>query len=87
MLVNGGEILQRTPTTAYMPALAGIHFMRFGLTILVAICSLTLVFGTESTVIHTTDSTVRVLVLPPFDEIANAGISPDIRSIIESVSS
>jgi hypothetical protein len=27
---------------------------------------------------------MRILVLPPFDEIANAGISPDIRKIIES---
>jgi hypothetical protein len=58
--------------------------MRFGLTILVTVCSLTLVFGTELIVTNSTDSTVRILVLPPFDEIANAGVSPDIRKIIES---
>lgn len=61
-----------------------IHFMRFGLTILVTICSLTFVFGIESNVTNPTDSTVSILVLPPFDEIANAGVSPDIRKIIES---
>lgn len=41
-------------------------------------------FGTEWTVTNPTDSTLRILVLPPFDEIANAGVSPDIRKIIES---
>ena len=34
--------------------------------------------------INPRDSTVKVLVLPPFDEIANAGTSPDVRIIIES---
>lgn len=58
--------------------------MRLGLTILVALCSLTLVFGREATLTNQRDSTVRVLVLPAFDEIANAGVSPDIRKIIES---
>ncbi len=41
-------------------------------------------FGREWTVTNPTDSTLRILVLPPFDEIANAGVSPDIRKIIES---
>src|SRR5215204_6042795 len=30
------------------------------------------------------DSTVKVLVLIPYDEIANAGVSPDTRRILES---
>ncbi|HEY0652968.1 MAG TPA: hypothetical protein VGD65_07565 [Chryseosolibacter sp.] len=30
------------------------------------------------------DSTVKVLILPPYDQIANAGVSPDTRTILES---
>ena len=59
-------------------------FMKIGLTILIAISSFTIGFGTEKSTDIAGDSTVKVLVLPPYDEIANAGISPDIQTILES---
>jgi hypothetical protein len=58
--------------------------MKIGLTILIAISSCTIVFGNKTSINIPTDSTAKVLVLPPYDEIANAGISPDTRKIIES---
>lgn len=58
--------------------------MKIGLTIVFAIASFTKVFGSEFTVPPLKDSTVKVLVLPPYDEIANEGISPDITKIIGS---
>jgi hypothetical protein len=61
-----------------------MHFMKVGLTILIAINSVTLVFGTAVAMTNPTDSTVKVLVLPPFDAIENAGVSPDISKIIET---
>jgi hypothetical protein len=30
------------------------------------------------------DSTIKVLVLPPYDEIANAGVSPDTQAMLET---
>jgi hypothetical protein len=58
--------------------------MKIGLIVLIVISSLTTGFGTGKLIDITTDSTVKVLILPPYDEIANAGRSPDTRQIIES---
>lgn len=57
--------------------------MTIRLTILIAINSIGLAFGKELAVINSTDSTIKVLVLPPHDLIANIGASPDIRQMIE----
>ena len=58
--------------------------MKIGLTLFISISSITVAFGNKLAKPTPTDSTVKVLVLPPFDEIANAGVSPDIRKNIES---
>lgn len=58
--------------------------MKFRLIIFIATFSPTLVFGIAPVVTNQADSAIRILVLPSFDEIANAGASPDIRRIIES---
>ncbi|MBS1507043.1 MAG: hypothetical protein JSS79_10395 [Bacteroidetes bacterium] len=50
--------------------------MKIGLTILITISLLITGLKTDK---------VKVLVLPPFDEIANAGGSPDTQKIIETV--
>jgi hypothetical protein len=57
--------------------------MKIRLTTLVAIASFTMVFGADPVTTAATDSTVKVLVLIPFDEIANAGVSPDTQRMIE----
>jgi len=62
----------------------GHPMMTIGLTILIAINSIGLAFERELAAINSTDSTVKVLVLPPHDQIANIGGSPDIRETIES---
>ena len=41
-------------------------------------------FATVKPIDIQVDSTVKVLVLIPYDEIANAGVSPDTRRILES---
>ena len=59
--------------------------MNTGIAILLTICSLT---GTRDTILkienHKRDSIIKVLVLPPHDRIANAGISPDIQLMLEN---
>lgn len=59
--------------------------MKIGLIIIIAIGSVTIGFSSKMSIDITTDSVVNVLIIPPHDEIANAGISPDIREILETV--
>lgn len=57
--------------------------MKFALTIFIVAISLTVGFGRHQPY-GKVDSIVTVLVLPPHDAIANAGASPDTRSILEA---
>jgi hypothetical protein len=58
--------------------------MKIALTILVNLVSLTIGFATAKLVSAQTDSMIKVLVLPAYDPIVNAGASPEIRTILES---
>jgi hypothetical protein len=58
--------------------------MKVRLMILLAISLLLNGLGTARSIQVAVDSTVKVLVLIPYDEIANAGASPDTRKILES---
>src|SRR5688572_13335881 len=60
-------------------------YMRIALTILIALSSITIAFGAETSKGAPADSTVEVLVLPPYDEVASAGNSPNTRKFIESI--
>ena len=58
--------------------------MKIRLTILLTVGLLVTDFVTAKSNDIVGDSTIRVLVLPPYDEIAHAGVSPETRRILES---
>jgi hypothetical protein len=58
--------------------------MKIALILLIAMTSFGKGFGAMIAMDALNDSTISVLVLPAYDEIANAGVSPDTRKILES---
>jgi hypothetical protein len=57
--------------------------MKIAIAALILFNTITIGFANKKSTQFPVD-TVRILVLPPYDEIANAGISPDTQKIIES---
>ncbi len=59
--------------------------MKITLTICVTLSCLAIGFAEGKSMNILADSSIKVLVLPAYDEIANAGASPDIQRILESI--
>ena len=59
--------------------------MKIVLTVCVTLSCLVIGFAADRSVNLMADSSINVLVLPAYDEIANAGVSPDIQRILESI--
>lgn len=58
--------------------------MKIALILLIVLTTFGKGLGAIKAIDAPSDSTIKVLILPAYDEIANAGVSPDTREILES---
>lgn len=58
--------------------------MKIALILLIVLTTFGKGLGAIKAIDAPSDSTIKVLILPAYDEIANAGVSPDTRKILES---